>query len=258
MTDRNNSSRRIAAIVVLLGTLALNPAWRPATVLEAATQRQITDFLVSQGTFCFDNGAGGCFLFVPPDPNFLGWTNDLDSPVIRFAGVDYAGLADAYAAGHAPEITGSVTERPLAGGHAEVTVLLHTKNANVWVIQLDLNGDVLAQIASKPTLFGHRPADVRAGLKAAIGDTFLKAVFINSAPGAPLPDLLQINGTPDLKFLSFSTHAQGPLTAQFGVPEGTPGRCMIVQTGLFSTQGKGLALQDSFPVEDINLMRAPR
>jgi hypothetical protein len=58
-----------------------------------------------------------------------------------------------------------------------------------------------------------------------------------------------------MKFLSFSTRAEGPLTAQFGVPEGTPGRCIIVQTGLLSTQGKDLALQDLFPVEDIHLMR---
>ena len=77
-------------------------------------------------------------------------------------------------------------------------------------------------------------------------------VFINSAPGAPLPDLIQI-GTPDLKFLAFSTHAHGPLTAEFGVTEGTPGRCTIIQTGLFMTQGKGLALEDGFPAEDITL-----
>jgi hypothetical protein len=64
---------------------------------------------------------------------------------------------------------------------------------------------------------------------------------------------LQINGTPDLKFLSFTASGPGPLTAEFGVPEGTPGRCTITQTGLFMTHGQGRALEDSFPAEDIRL-----
>ena len=195
---------------------------------------------------------GGCLLFVPPDPNFLGWSNDLDSPVIYFAGVDYAGLANAYL-GSVPQISGTVTERPLPDGTAEVTVQLHTKNANAWVIELDLDGDVLAQIAGKPTLFGHRPADVLAGAAQALADTHLHVVFINTVPGAPLPDLLQINNTPAVKFLSFKANGQGPLTAEFGVAEGTPGRCTITQTGLFMTHGQGRALEDSFPAENIRL-----
>ena len=119
----------------------------PALVHGKTIQRPIEDFLSTQGTFCVDDGVGGCLLFVPPDPNFLGWTNDLDSAVIHFAGVDYAGLADAYAPGKTPSFSGTVTERPLPDGHAEVTVRLHTKNANVWVIELDLSGDVRAQIS---------------------------------------------------------------------------------------------------------------
>ncbi len=250
MNDSTKYWKGVAAIVgVVFGLMVSATPTRAGQTIH----RPIQDFLAAQGTFCIDDGMGGCLLFVPPDPNFLGWSNDLDSAVIHFAGVDYAGLANAYAAGRAPVISGTVTERPLPDGKAEVTVLLHTKNANVWVIELDLSGDVLAQIAGKPTLFGHRPADVLAGEEQALGDAFLHVVFINSAPGAPLPDLLQINGTPDVKFLGFDTHAQGPLTAEFGVPEGTPGRCTIIQTGLFMTQGKGLALEDSFPAENITL-----
>lgn len=247
----NNWKRMLAAIGIAFGLMA------SATIVQAiTTQRPIQDFLATQGTFCFPDGSGGCLLFVPPDPNFLGWTNDLDSDVIRFAGVDYAGLADAYPTGKKPVIDGTVTERPLKDGRTEVTVLLHTKNANVWVIELDLTGDVLAQIASKSTLFGHRPADVLGGKGQALADTFLHVVFINTA-GAPLPDLIQLINFPaqgqELKFVAFGTHAKGPLTAEFGVPEGTPGRCTITQTGLFMTKGNGLALQDGFPVEDINL-----
>jgi hypothetical protein len=150
-----------------------------------------------------------------------------------------------------------VTERPLSDGRAEVTVILHTKNANAWVIDLDVNGDILDQVANKPTLFGHRPIDVVSGATQALADSLLHVRFINPAPGAPLPDLVQLAnfGVPDteLKFLALSMSARGPLTEEYGVPENTPGRCTIVQTGLIPLAGKGRALTDAFPVETINL-----
>ena len=229
-----------------------------ATAQGKTVQRPIQDFLDTQGSFCVDDSAGGCLLFVPPDPNFLGWNSEFDATPVRFAGVDYAGLAldDTYALGKEPQITGTVTERPLKDGSAEVTVRLHTQNANVWVIELDASNECatcLEQIASKPTLFGHRPAEVRTGASQALGDSFLHVVFINSAPGAPLPDLIAIMNTPAIKFVAFHARAHGPLTAEFGVADGTPGRCTITQTGLFKTKGQGVALEDSFPAEAINL-----
>ncbi len=127
---------------ILIGVMLCEPL---AMAEGGAVQRPIQDFLSAQGTLCIDNGAGGCLLFVLPDPNFLGWNSELDDTPVRFAGVDYAGLANAYAAGKEPQITGTVKERPLKDGRAEVTVLLHTKNANLWVIELDLTGDVLTK-----------------------------------------------------------------------------------------------------------------
>ena len=43
----------------------------PATAAAAGkvVHRPISDFLLTQGTYCF--GGGPCFLFVPPDANFL-------------------------------------------------------------------------------------------------------------------------------------------------------------------------------------------
>lgn len=250
---------------VLFGILfALVVLATPTLVQGRTIQRPIQDFVTQQGTFCIDDGASGCLLFVPPDPNFIGWSNDFDKDndgvqdkAALFTGIDYAGLVDAYPDGKEPKITGTVTERRLKDGRAEVTVLLHTKNANVWVVELDLAGDVSDQIANKATLFGHRPVDVLNGEGQALADTFLHVVFINTAPGAPLPDLIRfvVGATEpgqELKFLSFSAHAQGPLTTEFGVPEGTPGKCTVIQTGLFMTQGQGL-IPDSFPAEDINL-----
>jgi hypothetical protein len=225
-----------------------------------AVHRSIEEFVNAQGTYCIDDGSGGCLLFVPPDPNFLGWDNDKNDSepgIIYFAGIDYAGLANAYPSGKKPVIDGTVTERPLDDDRAEVTVLLHTKNANAWVIELDQSGDVSAQIANKPTLFGHRPADVLAGKGQALADTFLHVRFINTAPGAPLPDLIQLQFFPEegqeLQFLAFNAHSQGPLTAEFGVLEGTLGKCTVTQTGLLVTNGQGQALEDGFPVEDISL-----
>lgn len=241
----------ITAATASLGGLGL---LTPART-EGATQiRPISDFLATQGTFCFPDGMGGCLLFVPPAPNFLGWNSALDQTPVRFAGVDYAAVANNFFGNvFGTEVDGTIIERPLKDGRAEVRVLLDTKNANTWVIELDLEGDVLVQVANKPTLFGHRPHE---GGGLALGDSFLEVVFINTAPGATLPDLIQLFNFPEegqeAKFVGFQTQADGPLTADFGVPEGTPGRCKITQTGLFMTQFKG-ATADGFPVERIDL-----
>ncbi len=243
-------SVRLFAVVALLSVFVLG--WAPAGVASPTVTRPIEDFLSQQGTYCPDP----CYLFVPPDPNFLGWATNLAKEPVLFAGVDYAGLAsEAYAAGQAPEMSGTVTERPLPDGTAEVTVLLHTKGANAWVIQLDMSGDVLDQIANKATLFGHRPRDVAAGAGQALADSLLQVTFINSAPGAPLPDLLQINGTSAEKFIGFDMQAYGPLTAQFGVAEGTPGRATITQKGLYVPPGASIGhrFDYNFPVENIRL-----
>lgn len=246
---------RSAALIagVLFGMLTAT-----AALAAGAVQRPISDFISQQGTYCFDDGAGGCLLFVPPDPNLAGWNNDLDSDVIYFGLVDYAGIAlpGTYPSGHLPKLSGSVSERALPDGRAEVTVLLRTQNANAWVIELDLGGDILDQFANKPTLFGHRAADVRTGSAKALANSILHLRFINTAPGAPLPDLIQLSNVPApgqvLKFLGFSAQANGPLTAAFGVPEGTPGKATIIQTGLFG-KPKGPLVLDAFPAEDINL-----
>ncbi len=87
-------------------------------------------------------------------------------------------------------------------------------------------------------------------------------VFINTAPGAPLPDLEQLFFDPHPgqelpSFLSFRSQADGELRAAFGVPDGTPGRVEVVQTGLFFAASKANSTSrvalDAFPAESINL-----
>jgi hypothetical protein len=233
----------------------------------AATHRPLSDFLSTQGTFCQDVfGTGDCYLFVAPSPNFFGWTNDIDTnddgvperPLL-FAGVDYAGLAnDFFDDFFHTRLQGQITERALADGRAAVSVVLRARNANGWVIALDLAGDVLAQIADGVTLFGHQPEDVVAGAGAALGDSFIHVEFVNSAPGAPLPDLLQLSSAPEpgqeMSSLRFFWSAPGPLTAEFGVPEGTPGQCTIQQNGVLVRGNNGnLPDGDGFTAEFINL-----
>jgi hypothetical protein len=267
-------SRWFKGILLIAVVLGLHSAAQGATIT-----RPIEDFLKAQGTY--DIG----YIAVPPDPNFLGfgtmlitpetnpdrgWSKKATDYVIRFTGTDYAGLAkEAYTSSGLPEITGTVIDRPLPDGRTEVTVVMHTKGANVWVIELDYQGDVTDQIANKPTLFGHRPRDVAAGAGQALGNCLLHVVFIVDQPqGVDLPDLIQVVYDPapgmELKLLDFSTQAQGPLTEKFGVPEGTPGKCTITETGLIEVTGKLYQLKgqaaahsrvafDAFPVENIDL-----
>jgi hypothetical protein len=251
-----------AASCIVAGSLF---APRSVGAAGPTRQRPLSDFLSTQGTFCPDDGQGGCTIFVPPAPNFLGWSTRADaSNHVLFSGVDYAGLANAFFQNaFGTVVDGMVTERPLSDGRAEVRVALMTRNANTWVIDLDLNGDVLGQIAAKPTLFGQRPGS---GGGHALGSAKLDAVFLNTAPGAALPDLLQLMNAPapgqEFEFLAFNGEATGPLTAQFGVAEGTLGRCNQRQSGLFATalrvnQNSRVAL-DAYPAEFIVLHRIGR
>ena len=237
--------RVVALALALVLFLGLN-----LTAQGATTTRPIEDLLSQQGKYPPLPPNSN----VPPDPNFSAWGSMaiipgfIDRPdrgwakkavdnVILYAGVDYLGIAAVYENENyngnmvVPEINGNVTERPLPDGRTEVTIIMHTKGANVWVMLLDYQGDVADQIANKLTLFGYRPRDVVAGKSPALGDCLLHMVYISPfEQGHVLPDLIEvIYGLPDpsdpslpkyeLKYVAFNVQAKGPLTAQFGVPD---------------------------------------
>ena len=215
----------------------------------------IQEFVNAQGTYCVDDGGGGCLIFVPPVPNFIGWTVTGESIV---ASVDYAGLANngpVNCGGEtlgAPNMFGTTTdgtvlERALDDGRAEITVVLHTKNALSWAADGDFG--------SGPLLFGHRLCDVLHGADAALGNSQMQVVFINPAPGAPLPDLMQlfVERFGDVVSLSFRSQADGTLRAAFGAVEGTHGRMQVTETGTLTRSGSQGATGDGFPAEHINL-----
>ena len=258
----------VALLVPMMQAFAKKP--------NATTIRPIEDFVARQGTFCLDvnfsgtyvneivdgNFVGNCptgeppLLFVPPVANFIG-SSDPDKG--RLASVDYAGLADHWAGGaFGTAINGTIIERPLADGRALVEVLLRTNNALTWVV--DDPGLATGDFTG-PLLFGHRAPEVVAGAEPALGRSHTQLKFINTAPGADLPDLIQLLIFPEdgqeLLSLKSNNQAKGPLTALFGVPEGTPGRTHGVQVGLLVNPQCGAdspsAVADCFPTERIEL-----
>jgi hypothetical protein len=218
-------------------------------------RRPIGDFVDAQGTTSE---------FLPPVPDFLGWLNQL--PSTRGASVDYAGLANGWLVSQGyPDLgtttSGTVTDRPLEDGRAEVSVVLHTRNALAWAFEVP-DPDTGPNFATDPLTFGYRAQDLESGhdLPPAIGDSHFGVVFKNTAPGDPLPDLIvwltDTEGRfPDLELLSLSFRATafGPLHPEFeGVAEGTPGRLTIVQTGVLHSGFHG-AVSDGFPAERVEL-----
>ncbi len=178
---------------------------------------------------------------------------------------DYAGLAakyleDNFGISLGTTAGGSITERPLSDGRAEVTVILHTKRALTWAAK---PGPPAGENGNPPS-FGYRAAEIAADSSKvpALGESHLQVVFKNPTPGADRPDLVDAfilgNAAPgqELVFVAFRGTATGPLRPPAGLgPEGTPGRCFVIQTGvLFKGPFKG-ATADGFPAELVELRR---
>lgn len=216
-----------------------------------AYQRPLSDFLSAQGS------TSG---FFPPLPDFVAWTNN--NPLDKFAAVDYTGLVGDYLASHGgpnlgTRVNGTVMERPLADGRAEVTVNLHVVNALTWVTALPA-----IDLATDPPLYGYRGGDLLANpsLTPALSTCEMKLVLINTAPGDPLPDLIPVlfgSGLPgqEVRAVLINASGSGPLRPAAGVPDGTPGRFSLINNGVFHASGKG-GTADGFPAEVINLRPA--
>jgi hypothetical protein len=230
-------------------------------------QRPIADFLSAQGT---------TMVFNTPVRDQIAWFSavappPVRRPPVRFALVDYCGFADEYLQSIDPSLAlgtstgGSVTERPLSDGRAEVTVILHTTSALTWALNINLSDPNFDPNAA-PTDFGFRAAELALFpdlTEPALGESHLKMVFRNTSPGAPLPDLVNAfvlgNAEPgqELISLAFRSDSEGPLHASFGVPEGTPGQCVVTQTGITMSGSHG-ATADAFPAERVDLTALSR
>lgn len=238
-----------------------------------AAQRPISEFINAQGTFCFPESGGvppgatvvnGCVIFVPPVLNFEGWGTPKSTPQcptgIQLAAVDYAGLANKYLIQSGDQslgttMSGTITERPLSDGTAQVVVNLQTKNALAWA-GCDPNGTTFSfNFATATVLFGNRAAEVANGAQAALASSHLQLVFTEPNMGAPMPDLLQLLAAPvtgqSLITMKFYATADGLLQSAFGVPAGTPGHLVVAETATLHTTGKAAA--DAFTAEEIHI-----
>jgi len=269
MQDKQKHRQSVGAVVgsvlglMMLGTIAVTLLGTVAPA-AAATQRPLSDFINNQGSTSF---------YWPPFPDYNGWANNNtlvssagQSLQCRFALIDYTGLGAQYLASHGgpsvgTTVSGSVIERPLADGRAEVTVVLHTTNALSFAQTCDNYGP------GNPDAFGYQQGELltNPALQPGLSEVHFQIVFKNTAPGAPLPDLVQMNvcrdSPPDchpfppgfeLVSLDIRANGSGPLHVSAGVPEGTPGQLEVTQTGIFRPQPGGRVLYDGFPAERVD------
>jgi hypothetical protein len=223
----------IGLVMTVLPGLQVNAA--------GARQRPFSDWLSAQGSAL---NPGNCASSV------LGW---LTPDFATFARADYSGkIGDCITNNggpvFTPEFRGTVTERDLPDGTAEIQVVHHFTNTYVVARDNTQPGNPAPATLgfNQVELFGHPE------LPSAVASGVLQVKFIIAHPGDPLPDLSTIN------VLSLSTRFQGsgPLRAAFGVAEGTPGRLLVNQTGLFNIPGQGNGVADSFPAELVRVYQA--
>jgi hypothetical protein len=209
-----------------------------APPLQAA-QRPIEDFLSTQGTY-----------------GWLGmtWTDPFAKDGANFAEIDYAGIKGAIMEyyGYPPlgtTFSGTVTERPLPDGRAEVAVVLNTRNALAWAAYTEWVGQ-------PDYLFGHDFVDVFYGASLALGDCTLQLKFINTAPNAPLPDFWDLVMDPQPGVELLSVYFIG--TAHGLRADGSPGLMQITQIGQLVAAPPKPPFFDAYPVEHILLKQVGR
>jgi hypothetical protein len=231
-------ARGIVSTAFALGVCASG-----ASAFADTTHRPISDFLATQGTFCVDPE---CTLFVPPTPNFVGFTDTVHDLGISF---DYAGLSDVPLAGAlGTSFDGTISERTVSDGSVIITVHLHTSNALVYVIPFDPTSSD-NQFGNNPLLFGTRVTDVQAGAQPALGDCKMDLVFTNSAPGLPIPDFEQLLFAPAAGQAVLSVVFEGSASGHF--PDGSAGKVHVIERGILDNGFHG-AVADGFPAEFIN------
>jgi hypothetical protein len=222
--------KALGSALLLLG---LSTASTPFVQAQGrVVKRDLQEWLDAQGTLPAPRPG------LPNTPRLFGFVNN---PDINGDGVaegpayflwwDYAGVlsrpgttgyVDADNNLGPTSITGTVTERAIGNGLADVTVALNVTDALIWVIKFDgvspvgTVGDVV---------FGARETELEANpnLVPARATAQLTLRFTNPV-GAALPDLR----TPGLDWYgdTLVLHAEGPLTAAFDpdVEAGTPGK----------------------------------
>jgi hypothetical protein len=203
-------------------------------------ERPIQDFLKAQGTP--PPAANPVLFYAGPDapglPNYaVGVTTAAcpgefcQYPTSRIAVVDYAGGGNKYLQMHGygslgTKTDGSITERLLPDGRAEVTIVLYTTNALTFASTIDT-----PSAETSMRLFGSSVQDLLRdpSRRPSLGSSSLIMVFKNTKLGAPMPDLVYLFAfgiSPpnfELDSLYFHVNTTGSL------PDGTPAQCRVLQ-----------------------------
>jgi hypothetical protein len=226
-------------LVVALALMASVGVGRPNAA--GARQRPFSEWL---------NAQGSSIDLTTCASSVIGWATRDGA---TFARADYSGkIGDCITFNGGPEFnpefSGTVTERDLPDGTAEIQVIHHFTNTYVVARDTSQGGNPAPAILgfNQFELFDHPE------LPSALASGMIKVKFIIDHPGAPLPDL----NTIDVLSLSTRFQGDGPLRATFGVDEGTPGKVVVSQTGLFNIPGQGNGVADGFPVEFVRVFKA--
>lgn len=235
MKQVNSTAKNLFLIGLVMAFLAV------VQVSAAGTrQRPFSEWLSAQGSFVNPVTCGASvFGWLPPD-------------FTTFALADYTGKIAQCITNHGgpvfnPEFSGTVTERDLADGTAEIHVIHHF--TDTYVVARDNTQ------AGSPAILGYRAAELfgQPNRQSALANGMIQVKFIIAQPGDPLPDLTSIS---NVLSLSARIRGEGPLRTAFGVAEGTPGKVLVSQTGLFNIPGQGNGVADGFPAELVRVFKA--
>jgi hypothetical protein len=211
------------------------PAQTVATAsVAAATPRSISDFLSAQGT------TSGFNFGVPGLPDETAWTPStsvINSGNAIIARIDYTGQDAAFLGLNLGTTTsGTVSEAPLKGGGAQVTVNLQTHNAFAWAQKFNpTTFDPTIPPPPGDLLFGVPPSQLTPANvpPAALANSVLQVVYKEPTLGAPFWDLVDLNQAPSFSpppgysLVSLSFHA----TAQGSTPSGQSATLLVAETG---------------------------
>jgi hypothetical protein len=207
--------------------------------LSKVTQRDIGDFLSTQVTWIVWTG---------PAPDF---------PLLL--GADFTGVINnTLHLGLPSTFDGTISEKALSDGTAEVKLSLRAHNVLTFVLRI--SDMALLFGGTPPYIFDfpgwenlNTPEWQHANGTLTLGDATFEITFINSAPGAPIPDIIAIITSGTVSKVNFNSSAFGPLTAAAGLgPDGTAGHAWTNQVGRFTIMHGHLAI-DGCAVENIRL-----
>ena len=225
-SDRHISRK---SCLCAIGAALLLVAFASSHAIAQVTIRPLSDFTNAQQVT--SEGAPSVY-----------WT---DPTTNRSMAIDYSGKVNGFLMAQGKSVgtivSGTVIQRPLPNGTAEITVQLSLQNALVWAYQ------------GSNLVFGHVPLAIINGYSPALATVNFNLKFTISAPGAPLADLATIIFTQHAQmFVQLNAIGQGPFLAAYGVPDGTPGIAQTTQTGIFQSQGNGGPRGDYFPAGHID------